>query len=171
MLLIVVGALGTDPKGFERTLEGIRKSEEESRPYRPQMGLDTQKRPEKTCCHSNSSEKLLVKIHVRNLQGMKWFLWKSWDFESQMDDPILTRRSNLILINKKRTWQRGDFTILAEHWVKIKESEKLDKCLNLDGALNNLWNKKMAVIPVKRAQRDWRSAEELKPSWPKLCWD
>ena len=38
-----------------------------------------------------------------------------------------------------------DFAIPANHQVKIKESEKRDKYLNLD---RKLWNIKVTVVPV-----------------------
>ena len=42
-----------------------------------------------------------------------------------MDHPILARRPDLVLINKKkRTCQLMDFAIPGDHRVKIKESEK-----------------------------------------------
>ena len=58
-----------------------------------------------------------------------------WDFEIQTDQLISARRPDLVLVNKKkkkkkkekkRTWI-VDFAVLAEHWVKLKESEKREK--------------------------------------------
>ena len=35
-----------------------------------------------------------------------------------------------------------------KRWVKIKESEQIDKYLDLVRQLQNVWNRKMTVIPV-----------------------
>ena len=61
-----------------------------------------------------------------------------WDFEIQMDHLILARRPDLVLIiKKKRTNYLMDFTIPADRKMKIKESEKIDKFLNLNKELKN----------------------------------
>ena len=45
-----------------------------------------------------------------------------WDFKVQIDHSILAKRSDLMFINqKKRTRHLVDFTIPADHCVKIKE--------------------------------------------------
>ena len=49
-------------------------------------------------------------------------------FEIQMDHLISARRLDLIIINKKRTSRIVDF---ADYRIKLKESEKKDKYLNL----------------------------------------
>ena len=55
-----------------------------------------------------------------------------WDFEIQTDHLISARRTDLIMINKKeRTCRIVDFAVSADHKVKLKESEKRDKCPNL----------------------------------------
>ena len=41
-----------------------------------------------------------------------------------------------------------DFSVLAHHSVKLKESEKRDKYLDLAKELTKLWNMKMTVIPI-----------------------
>ena len=41
-----------------------------------------------------------------------------------------------------------DFAVLADHTVKMKESEKKYKYLDLARGLKKLWNKKVSVIPV-----------------------
>ena len=54
------------------------------------------------------------------------------DFEIQMDHQISARRPDLIIFNKKeRICRIVDFTTLVDHKVKLKESEKRDKYLNL----------------------------------------
>ena len=72
---------------------------------------------------------------------------------------ISARRSDLLIVNKKtkkkkqkkqkktkRTCQIGDFVVSAEHRVKIKESEKRDKYIDLARELKKkLWNMKVTV--------------------------
>ena len=47
-----------------------------------------------------------------------------------------------MIVNKKR-----DFAVPADRRVKLKESEKNDKYLDLDRELEKLWNMKVTVIP------------------------
>ena len=55
-----------------------------------------------------------------------------WDFKIQMDHLNSARRPNLVIINKKkRTCQRVDFSVPADHRIKLKESKKADKYLDL----------------------------------------
>ena len=55
-----------------------------------------------------------------------------WDFEIQTDHQISARRPDLVrVINKKRTCRIVKFAVPADHNVKIKESEKSDKYLEL----------------------------------------
>ena len=55
-----------------------------------------------------------------------------WDFEIQTDHLNPARRPDLVLINKrKRTYLLVDFVIPADHRVKMKESEKINKYLDL----------------------------------------
>ena len=50
----------------------------------------------------------------------------------QPDYLISARRRDLVIVNKKtRTYRIVDFAISANHKVKIKESEKREKYLNL----------------------------------------
>ena len=58
-----------------------------------------------------------------------------WDFEVQTE-------------KKERTCRIVDFTIPADHRVKLKESEKRDKFLDLARKLKNIRNMKMTVIPI-----------------------
>ena len=64
-----------------------------------------------------------------------------WDFEKQTDYLILTRRPDLIIVNKKRkekkTCRIVGFVFPANHRVKSKESEKKDKYLDLARELKN----------------------------------
>ena len=75
-----------------------------------------------------------------------------WDFEIQTDHLISARR--LVIVKKKkekktssdskkkkekkRTCRLVDFAILANHRVKLKESEKRYKCPNLRGKYNSI---------------------------------
>ena len=57
-----------------------------------------------------------------------------WDFNIQTDHLIPARRSDLIIINKKkkkRTCKIVDFAVPADHRIKLKECEKKDKYLEL----------------------------------------
>ena len=55
-----------------------------------------------------------------------------WDFEIQTDHLIPDRRPDLVIVNKnKRSCLIVDFAVPADHRVKLKESEKRDKRMNL----------------------------------------
>ena len=49
-----------------------------------------------------------------------------WDFEMQTDHLISARRSDQVIVNKKkkRTCRLVDFAIPAEHKVKLNETKK-----------------------------------------------
>ena len=49
---------------------------------------------------------------------------------------------------KKRICQTVDFTVPADHKIKLKENEKKGKCLDLARELKNLWNVKVTIIPI-----------------------
>ena len=69
------------------------------------------------------------------------------DFEMQTDHVIPARRPDLVMDNKKENQLKsGLFPI--NHRVKIKENEKIDKCLDLARGLKKLWNMKVTVIPI-----------------------
>ena len=69
-------------------------------------------------------------------------------YEIQMDYLISVRRPHHMKINKKeRTCRIVDFAVPADHIVKLKDSEKRDKYVDLDRELKNLWNMKVRVIP------------------------
>ena len=70
------------------------------------------------------------------------------DLEIQTDHLILATRPDLIIINRKRTCRIVDFTVPADHEVKLKETEKNDKYLDLARELKKLWNMKMTIIPI-----------------------
>ena len=72
-----------------------------------------------------------------------------WDFDIQTDHLILTRRPDLIIINKKkRICKIVDFAVPADHKIKLKESEKKDKYLDLARELNKIRNMKVTIIPI-----------------------
>ena len=59
-----------------------------------------------------------------------------------------------------------DFAVPADHRVKLKESEKRNKYLDLTRELKNPWNKKVTIIPIvisalgtvpKDWYKDWRT--------------
>ena len=55
-----------------------------------------------------------------------------WDFEIKTDHLFPAGRPDLMIVNKKkRTGWIVDFAVLADHKVKLKESEKKDKYLDL----------------------------------------
>ena len=79
---------------------------------------------------------MLKKLNHTN----KWYMQNSasvpendtnkllWDFDIQTDHLIPARRSDLIIINKKkRTCKIVDFAVPADHRINLKESEKKDK--------------------------------------------
>ena len=71
-------------------------------------------------------------------------------FENEKKFSRIFRWPDLMLVNrKKRASQLGDFVVLADYKLKIKENEKLDKYQNLARALKKLWNMKLTVIPIK----------------------
>ena len=61
-----------------------------------------------------------------------------WDFEIQMDHLILARWPDPVIVKKKkkRTCWIMDYAVPADHRVKLKESEKRDKYLDLASELN-----------------------------------
>ena len=53
-----------------------------------------------------------------------------WDLNIQTDHLIPARRSDLIIINKKKKKKNckiDDFAVPADHRINLKESEKKDK--------------------------------------------
>ena len=72
-----------------------------------------------------------------------------WDFELQTNHLILAKRSDLMTINKKkRTCRIVNFAVPADHGVKVKQSEKRKKYLDLARELRKLWNMNLTVIPM-----------------------
>ena len=74
-----------------------------------------------------------------------------WDFDIHTDHLISARRPDLIIINnkkKKRTCKIVDFTVPADHSIKLKECEKKDKYLDLPRELKKLWNMQVIIITI-----------------------
>ena len=76
-----------------------------------------------------------------------------WDFETQTDLQISAKQLDLVIINKKEKKKKEKnrivgFAVPADHRIKLKESDKRDKCLVLASGLKKLWNRKVTVIPI-----------------------
>ena len=74
-----------------------------------------------------------------------------WEFKIPTNHQISARRSDLIIIKKKkknRTCRIVDFAVPADHRVKLKESEKKDKYLDLARELKKLWKMKVTVLLI-----------------------
>ena len=72
-----------------------------------------------------------------------------WDFDIQTDHLISVRRSDLIIIyKKKRICKIVDFAIPADQRIKLKECEKNGKYPNLAWELKKLWNMQVILIPI-----------------------
>ena len=72
-----------------------------------------------------------------------------WDFKIQTDQLIPARRSDLIIINKKKkNYKIVDFAVPVDHRINLKESEKKDKYLDLARELKKLWNMKVRIVPI-----------------------
>ena len=72
-----------------------------------------------------------------------------WDFNIKTDHLIPARRPDLIIINKrKRICKLVDFAVPAVHRIKLKESEKKDKYIDLARELKKLLNMKVTIVPI-----------------------
>ena len=71
-----------------------------------------------------------------------------WDLKKQTDHLISARRLDLIIIDKKKNMLNCEFCCPADHRVKLKESEKKDKYLNIVRKLKKLWCIKVTVMPI-----------------------
>ena len=72
------------------------------------------------------------------------------DFDIQTDHVIRPRRSDLELSNlkKNKAYCLVDFAVSVGHRLKMKESKKIDKYLDLARELKMLWKMRMTVIPI-----------------------
>ena len=72
-----------------------------------------------------------------------------WDFNIQTDHLIPARRPDLIIINKKKKICKiVDFAVPADPRIILKESEKIDKYLDLARELKRLWNMKVTIVSI-----------------------
>ena len=72
-------------------------------------------------------------------------------FEIQADHLISARQLDLVVINKKKKkkiCRIVDFAVPADHKVKLKESEKRDKYLDLAREVKKLGNMKVTALPI-----------------------
>ena len=65
-----------------------------------------------------------------------------WDFEKQTDYLISARRSDFVIINKKKNkknqiYRIVDFAVTTDHGVKLKESKKKERTSTLLGNWKN----------------------------------
>ena len=87
-----------------------------------------------------------------------------WDFEIEMDHLIPTKRFLVLISKKKGTSYLEDFSVPVDHKVKMKESEKINKYLNLAKELKKLWNK-VTVVPITdgalgKVLKIWKKKQE-----------
>ena len=72
-----------------------------------------------------------------------------WDFDIHTDHLISAKRPHLIIINKKKRISKFvEFAVPADHRINLKESEKKDKYLDIARELKELWNMKVAIVPI-----------------------
>ena len=71
-------------------------------------------------------------------------------FKVQTNHFIPVRKPDLVIVCKQKegTCRTLNFAVLADHRVKIKESDMRDKNLDVDRELWKLWNMQVAVIPT-----------------------
>ena len=97
------------------------------------------------------------------------------DFETQTDFQILTWKLDLVIINKKNatTGCIVDFAVLADHTVKIKESEKEDLDLAINFKNFGTWKRRwyhLKLVHLERSPKPWKgywkSEDKSKQSKP-----
>ena len=108
--------------------------------------------PEEACCHSDSWERPSAKAGGENSQEVKKCNNNNtlgfWDTNGT---PNLgqTTRPDLAIVSKTKTKEKKLLTKNpAHHKVKLKESKKNDKYLDLMRKLKIKWNIKMTLIPI-----------------------
>ena len=82
---------------------------------------------------------------------------------------------------KKRIRKIVNFAVPDDHKIKLKESEKKDKYLDLARELKKLWNMKLTIIPIVTGSFGTVSkgllkgleelADEWRPSKLQYCWE
>ena len=103
-----------------------------------------------------------------------------WNTNGSPNSGQKTRPSDSWL---ERAYQIVDFAVPVDHRVKIKESEKRDKYLDLARQLKKLWNMKVMVIPVVigvlgmiskglvKGLKELESEDEQRPFKLQYCYD
>ena len=76
-----------------------------------------------------------------------------WVLDIHKDHLISARRPDLIIINNNKKKKKSickivDFAVPADHRIKLNESEKIDKSLDLSRELKRLWNMKVTIEPI-----------------------
>ena len=118
---IVIGSLGTIPKGLKRGVEELDIGRS-VKPIQITVLLSSVRIPRRvwrlveTCCHADSTEKPSANAGGKNSQ--------------------------------KRSCRIVDFAVPADHRVKLKDSEKKDKYLDLAWELKKLRNMEVKIIPI-----------------------
>ena len=80
--------------------------------------------------------------------------------ENGSSKPRKKIRSFVLINKKKRTCNQEDFIIQADHGVKMKESEKLDKYLDL-AMKKKMWNMKSDGD----TNSNWHVGNNSRKSW------
>ena len=70
------------------------------------------------------------------------------DFDIQTDHRIPVRSLNLELINKRKKELVIEWILLFQRRMKMKESKKINKYLDIARELKKLWLIKVSVIPI-----------------------
>ena len=141
---IVVGALGTVPKGCRKS---FKKLEEELRPFKLQHFLnrleyrEESRRPEEICCHPDSRERPPANASGKNSMY--------WNLEIQTDHLISTRQPELVIVSKKEYLPNSGLCCFG--WSqgkterKRKERQVPRPCYGIE---KKLWNMKVTVISI-----------------------
>ena len=140
-----------------------------------------------TCCHSDSMERPQALAGVKKLDERKMICRQMVyalikictenntlkifrDSQIQTGNPIPVTIPKIVLIDKKkRSWHLKEFAVPVDHRVKMKESEKIDKYLDLARELKKLLNMNVTVISVVTGARGTirkRWEEESSPPRP-----
>ena len=100
------------------------------------------------------------------------------DFEIKTDHLILSRKPDPVLFNdRKRDYHFVDFVVGADHKVKIKVSEKIDKYLVFTRELKKrgTWRRyqlefvHLETPHPKACNHQWKSEKEVRPSRTHYC--
>ena len=72
-----------------------------------------------------------------------------WNFSIQTDLVIDARRSDLVVVDKKRrTCKIIDFAVPGDSRIEEKEKEKIEKYQDLKRELQKIWNVRVKIIPL-----------------------